>query len=1081
MQTGFSIIHANHLETLASLLIDYSRSQPLAPLETESVLVQSNGMADWLKLKQAQHIGISTSMDFPMPASFLWQMYQRVLQPELMNAPSPFAKDSLQWRLYRLLPELLEQPEFALPKRFLSEDASQSRQFQLARKLADLFDQYQLYRADWISGWEAGRLADLGPNEAWQASLWRALLESLPQKERQRSRAHLHSAFIERLQQDTPAGLPRRLFLFGINSMPQQLLEALYAMSHHCQLLLMILSPCQEYWGDKGEPLIEPFSASNPLLDSWGAQGRDFLQLLEDYQASESDWLQRQDITPYAEAASQTRADSIVCSLQQAILDNRPPATGQPLPTNPGLHFYPAYSRQREVEFLHDRLLHCFAADATLDYQDVVVMMPDVDAYVPHIEAVFNRYDVHDPRRLTYAISDRQHHAGPLYQALEYLLTLPEARLTLSEVMSLLQVDAIRCAAAIDEEDLPQLQQWASGAHIHWGLDGDHKRQLLSLPAEDNTPWRHLNSWQLGIDQLLAGYCAGDADIFPRCPSLDEVSANQGELLGRLAAFIERLRRLRQRLGGKQAIAHWADSFNRLLNELIEARDDDERLLLAQCQDAISAWQADCELADFDAPLALSQARQGWLDKLNQGGLSQQLSFNGITFCTLMPMRALPFRQVFLLGMNDGDYPHDSQPVDFDLMADRYRPGDRDRRDDDRYLFLEALMSVRDSLHISWVGRDISKGTELPPCTLVGQLRDLVDQYWDSGSDASACDALTTKPPLAAFSRRYFLPATSEETLPRTYANEWLQLHQPPQQLKEDTDAPLPPDELTAWQLAGLLREPDQVFFRERLKLSSIQMDEELEDDEPFAFDGLASWQLRQQLLQSLQQETPQSINRWQQTGALPVAGFGSAIFEQESLSAESIQRRLQERLHDAREADAIDIALPLTVLGQPLTLSSRLTNLWRDANGLLAVTQTVSNLKKKKNWRFDKLAHGWVNHLIASASGHAISSFFVSRDQRKELAPLPPQAAQQQLERLLLIYQQAWQQPLPFSYDELELNQQADDELAKLSQARLHDQLQHHWQPQEDSSRVFAELLYRPLQQALQAATKTPAEGETA
>ena len=40
-----------------------------------------------------------------------------------------------------------------------------------------------------------------------------------------------------------------------------------------------------------------------------------------------------------------------------------------------------------------------------------------------------------------------------------------------------------------------------------------------------------------------------------------------------------------------------------------------------------------------------------------------------------MPMRAIPFRKVCLLGMNDGDYPRSRLPVDFDLMAQDYRPG----------------------------------------------------------------------------------------------------------------------------------------------------------------------------------------------------------------------------------------------------------------------------------------------------------------------------------------------------------------------------------------------------------------------
>ena len=103
-----------------------------------------------------------------------------------------------------------------------------------------------------------------------------------------------------------------------------------------------------------------------------------------------------------------------------------------------------------------------------------------------------------------------------------------------------------------------------------------------------------------------------------------------------------------------------------------------------------------------------------------------------INVCTLMPMRAIPFRHVCLLGMKDGDYPRPQQPMDFDLMRQwgNYRPGDRSRRDDDRYLFLEALLSARDSLYISWTGRNVRDNSERPPSVLVAQLRDHINQRW---------------------------------------------------------------------------------------------------------------------------------------------------------------------------------------------------------------------------------------------------------------------------------------------------------------------------------------------------------------
>ena len=72
-----------------------------------------------------------------------------------------------------------------------------------------------------------------------------------------------------------------------------------------------------------------------------------------------------------------------------------------------------------------------------------------------------------------------------------------------------------------------------------------------------------------------------------------------------------------------------------------------------------------------------------------------------------MPMRAIPFRTVCLLGLNDGDYPRQTLDMSYDLIQRFPRCGDRSRRDDDRYLFLEALESARECLHLSYVGRSV--------------------------------------------------------------------------------------------------------------------------------------------------------------------------------------------------------------------------------------------------------------------------------------------------------------------------------------------------------------------------------------
>jgi len=215
IQPGLMVVRGNRLEDLRDLLLAWLARTPLAPLEDELMLVQSNGIAQWLKMALARApaaggMGISAAVDMQLPGRFLWQAYRAVLGPEAVPTASPFDKSRLTWRLMRLLPAHLHDDGFAPLRHFLGDDnqTTPTKLFQLAGQVADLFDQYQVYRADWLDDWEHGRdvLRDelrsrespLPANQRWQARVWRLLLDDVGHAARDSHRAAVHRAFLER-------------------------------------------------------------------------------------------------------------------------------------------------------------------------------------------------------------------------------------------------------------------------------------------------------------------------------------------------------------------------------------------------------------------------------------------------------------------------------------------------------------------------------------------------------------------------------------------------------------------------------------------------------------------------------------------------------------------------------------------------------------------------------------------------------------------------------------------------------------------------------------------------------------------
>ena len=153
------VYHSNRLDVLEALMeFIVERERLDDPFEPEMVLVQSTGMAQWLQMSLSKKFGIAANIEFPLPASFIWEMFVRVL-PDIPEQ-SAFNKQSMSWKLMALLPDMLTRDEFTMLRHYLNDDSDKRKLFQLASRTADLYDQYLVYRSEWLIRWEAGEFVD---------------------------------------------------------------------------------------------------------------------------------------------------------------------------------------------------------------------------------------------------------------------------------------------------------------------------------------------------------------------------------------------------------------------------------------------------------------------------------------------------------------------------------------------------------------------------------------------------------------------------------------------------------------------------------------------------------------------------------------------------------------------------------------------------------------------------------------------------------------------------------------------------------------------------------------------------------
>lgn len=1049
-EAGFVVIHANQLETLRELLVQWLSKDPVPVLGTEQILVQSNGIAQWLKMALAEtangHPGIAAGLKVELPNQFVWQLYRAVLGDDIPTS-LPYDKMNLSWRLLGMLPQLTDAVYQPL-QRYLQDDSDGRKSYQLALRLADLFDQYQVYRADWLQSWRSGsnvlpnsKQQQVAEDQLWQPALWRLLqsqMASVVGELAFSSRADVHSTALQALQQGKlarPDLLPDRIVVFGVSSLPQQTVELLAALGAQRQVLLSVLNPCRHFWGDisaakddvraaqkrhgrkPGLPAVLDTDAlylhAPILLASLGKQGRDYICLLDAFDHSEQyqHWFNGR-IDLFSEPVADVAALPLLAQLQQDMLELNP--TPQPprllAADDDSISFHLAHSRQREVEILQDNLIAAFAADPQLMPRDVIIMTPDISQYQSHVHAVFGRLAHDDARFLPYSLADQSLRGSqPLMLALEYLLDLPGQRFSLSDVCDLLDVPAIQRRFGINNEALPQLRLWLTEAGVRWGLDAQ-QRASLDLAAPGNS-----YSWMFAIERMLLGFAIGDVPLWQDRAPYAEVAGLAAAELGPVLQFIQQLKRWHLLLSGQtgHSLSGWQQlllSDNGLLHSMFDFSDEQDQLIYARLTEAITTLVAAGQSGDFSATVPLAVLRDAWLEQAGSSGLSQRFLAGSLTFSTLMPMRAIPFKRIYLLGLNDGDYPRSRMRDDFDLMAGDYRPGDRSRRDDDRYLFLEALLSARAALYLSWVGRDIRNNSELPPSVLLSQLMDLVDSGWQHPSGQKPSVALCHSYPLQPFSRQYFNGNYA------TYAHEWQGAHQ--------TSAPLishsaPPPELpllTLRLLDDFLANPCRHYLQQRFKTRFYRSELASEDAEPFALNTLELYQLKQQLLQQLLIEPELDVDaamaQLAREAKLPLALFGS-------LNAAEIGREAKVVFARYR-ASGIDWqrrATPLKLMLNPagIMLQDSLTNVYQSRCGQQALLQLrPSAIRNKGELRWHTLRTSWLQQLAANAQGEALTTHQFGLDDAVQLLAQPQHSAALQLDALVQYWQQGLQQPLP-------------------------------------------------------------------
>ena len=1010
---NLKIYTGNHMEILAQQLARIVREPLPSPLVPEIIVVQSRGMERWVSMEIAAHNGICANCSFLFPNRFLHEIVKKII-PDLPE-DSPFDPVIMTFKIMNVLQSSIDLPGYESLKRYMVNDKNGMKRFQISQKIANLFDQYLVFRPEMIFKWEKGR------EDHWQAQLWREISSGT----KNFHRARMRKTLLQKIQKQPHEieNLPHRISIFGISYLPPFHLEAFIEISRRSQVNLFLMNPCREYWAEIVSPgqikeirkkyitstrITEELylAQGNRLLASMGTLGRNFFSMIsgmdcrmfeqfkdpdEHHMLSKIQWdihnlkdrkCYSQDSVPDLEPGDMSSPSPHTDTLQQAV--------------DTSIQIHSCHSPMREIEVLHDNLLAMFEEDPDLLPKDIVVMAPDIESYAPFIQAVFDA-QTDKALGIPFTIADRGlRKESRIIQGFMSILDLKGSRLGTTRVMAVLESAGIKEKFGLSESDIEIIERWIKETNIRWGIDADFRRKL-GLPGFSE------NTWKAGMERLLLGYAMPglDHNLFSEILPYDPIEGGDVKILGKFLNFLDRVFNCTGSLDPPRTLSDWHLRLIKILEDFF-APDEDSEPEIQVLRRTLDTLSRTAEVSGFNGPVEIEVVKSFLENLLESVNFGTGFISSGVTFCAMLPMRSIPFKVVCLVGMDMDAFPRESKTVSFDLMAKNPRIGDRSRRNDDKYLFLEAIISARNKFYISYVGQSIRDNTRIAPSVLVSELMDYIEQGFGLSEDQ-----MVTLHRLQAFSPEYFktggkLFSYSRENFAAACSR------------YEHKDIPgfissKLPDPAQEWNhldikdFSAFFSNPAKFLLEKRLGVYLPETADVLDERENFSLGHLEKYMIDQEMV--LHRLSGSDLKDFfpvkKASGQLPHGNVGEVVYNEMSLDAEGFVRKIEDHLAGNRlEDQTVDINVA------EFNLCGRLTDIYEP--GLIQILY----VKAKPKY----LLKTWVNHVILCAlieGKSPVKSFLLCKDAAWEFAPVSNST--DILNDLLKLFWKGMSEPLHF------------------------------------------------------------------
>lgn len=926
-----NIYYSNKLEELVKTLGVKIKQSPCGIFTKEYIITQTAGMKQWLAVEMAkkENNGVFANFALENQDAFLNELYTLLTSVQVQRN-----SETGKWILF----ELLGSEEFNGIKEFNSVTEyyknDDLKRIQLAAQLVDLFDQYQIYSEEMVDNWNNNifHYPD-NANERWQQWLWGKLNA---QSELFFPKTRIKKEIFAALKNEEKIKLVQAKFpvinFFGNTVYTSYHLDIFKVLAGIIEINHFIMLPLKEVSNTK--------EYKNELFVSLGNKSREIISMM--------------DLAGSVSNSIEPSQDSLLHKIQHQIFHDTPVTSVEKITkeilNDNSILINSAYTEAREVEMLYNYLVDLKANKAKdLRPQEILVLTTDIDIYAPYIKAVFKNGTYKIPYKIS-GVSAGQKES--IITALVKILDFEESDFTSEKVVSLLATKSI--AARFGITDTANIRDKVGKANIRFGRKGR---------SVDDTQYV---SWEYGMKKLVYGYAMLTEESYEvPCEAVsiypfEDIEEKTGRDIFRLKAFVDALEKIIDTKNELKNLAEWRKFIiEEVLDKMIFVENADKPDLSVIFQQLNNLKDAEAKMAH---PLKFRVFFHGIKKALTEE--SGELGFNSgkVTFSSHIPARGIPCKVIAFLGLNSNKFPGKDKFAGFDLIAKETLLGDRSKKNNDKQLFLDTILSAREYLYFSYIGRSVKDNSSLPPSIILDQLMDYLESIAVNPSQIRG--ELLVEHPLHGFSGRY------QKENPRLYSYLYgtgNAVEFPEKTLEADDSVET---EININQLIKFFEHPIKYYYEKVLGVDFDEIEGPLEETELFELDHLIEWEMKKELVE-YQQDNNSFLEKAKKDGKLQLANSGLLELEKINESVADLKVCYKAAITGKLRSKQLinyTVSIPLDDNQfKNVTLVGNIDNIF-DENEL--IIYSVS-----KNYKHKDSIRAKLKHLLLSASGHSVTT----------------------------------------------------------------------------------------------------------